>query len=234
MISAVDLVNKEITIAAVSGGSFDVDGTGPVAAGDVIYFRGARTATQFNVFKGLHTILTTASGTTLFNIDPADSSLWGPNQYTIGADLTFEKIQKAIVLGMGKGLDRDLVLYISPRAWSDLLDTEVGFRRWNDKKGGRFDVGGDTITFHSQNGSIKIKASIYVMESFGYLIPPDHFKRIGATDWTFNLPGEAEGGRIFEHLTDAAGYELRAYCHQALFCDCPGHSVLLSDININA
>jgi len=237
IISAVNLstthatINRRISFTS----AYDIDHAtlGPVAD-DFVYFHGARTATAHNCFRGLHSICSATGGTDLFSIDPANFSLWAPTTYDVDTDLTFSKVQKAVVQAMGKGLDREICLYISPRTWSDLLDDEVALRRWNDGKKTNYKVGADGITFYSQNGAIKIKTSNYIWESFGYLIAPDLYKRIGAVDWTFNLPGAAEGGRFFENIPDAAGYELRTYAHQALFTAKPGCSILLNNITVNA
>ena len=54
--------------------------------------------------------------------------------------------------------------------------------------------------------------------------------RVGSTDITFKLPGQEYEDRFFRELTDRAGFELRAYTDQALFCEAPGKLVLIEDI----
>ncbi len=240
-IESVNMDTRTLTIAA----AFNVDESSEaIAAGDIIFFAGARastgesgyTAGDDKCFLGLHGILTANDTPTvaLFGITPDTSSLWQPTKHTIGGSsaLTFSDVQRAVVKAIGKGLDSDLCLYLSPKTWADLIDAEEAKRRWQ-RPTGRFSVGAEGITFHSQNGTILIKASNYVKQSMGYMVSPVTYRRVGALDWTFNLPGTAEKSvRFFENLQDAAGYELRTYTHQALFTASPGHGVLLDDIAV--
>lgn len=224
-ISAVDLANKQITVTGTNTN---------VVADDYLFFKGERdptktdgqTATNY-VFAGMHKILANAGS--LFGIDAATYSLWAANSYAVGGALTFAKIQKAVALAMGKGLDEDLTLYINPGAWADLLNDEAALRR--HVKGGReaaYTAGANGLEFYSQNGVIRIKTSIYMKEGIGMMISPKLWKRIGATDLTFRLPDR--GDEFFMHLQSKAGYELRNYINHSIFCKAPGKNILLTGI----
>ena len=52
--------------------------------------------------------------------------------------------------------------------------------------------------------------------------------RVGSQDVSFKRPGQGE--EFFRDLENAAGYELRLYTDQALFCMAPGRSTLISSI----
>jgi hypothetical protein len=56
----------------------------------------------------------------------------------------------------------------------------------------------------------------------------DELIRVGSTDITFRRPGQ--GDEFFKDLENSAGYELRAYTDQALFCSAPGKLVLIDSI----
>jgi hypothetical protein len=88
--------------------------------------------------------------------------------------------------------------------------------------------GAKGIKFHSQNGEIEIVPSIYVKEGYSYCISETDFMRVGSTDMTFRRP--SQGDEFFRDLENAAAYELRLYTDQALFCQAPGRSVLITNI----
>ena len=52
--------------------------------------------------------------------------------------------------------------------------------------------------------------------------------RVGSTDMTFKRP--SQGDEFFRDLENSAGYELRLYTDQALFCQAPGKSVIITNI----
>ena len=198
-----------------------------VTDGDVVFFKSQRTTSAHNVFAGLHALLD--SPTTLHGITVANYSLWSPNSVAIGGALTFAGVNGAIPDAVGKGLDEDLSLYISPEVWADLLDDEVAQRRWiNSPKTGSYDVGAEGLQFYSQNGTTTIKPSIYCKNGLGFAIPTAHYRRIGATDLTYKLPDR--GDEMFRHLESSAGYELRSYVNHSLFTRCPAYSILLTGI----
>ena len=58
------------------------------------------------------------------------------------------------------------------------------------------------------------------------------FQKVGSTDVTLKRP--ASDGEFFRELENSAGYELRAYSDQALFCQAHGRQVLISNITNTA
>ena len=88
--------------------------------------------------------------------------------------------------------------------------------------------GGKSIKFFGQNGAIEIVPSIYVKEGYAFVISLEDFCRVGSTDVTFKRPGQ--GDNFFRDMEDSAGYELRCYTDQALFCAKPGKNILISNL----
>ncbi len=183
-----------------------------------------------NSALGIHGI-TTSTGT-LFTINAGTYSLWKPSTYAVGsAQLTFAKVNKAVVKLITKGLDETLTLLVNPNTWADLLADEVATRAYDQGAfggGKRIDVGADGIMFHTQSGTVKIQASTYVMEGYAYLFSPALFERIGSTDITFELLGRPD--HFFHDVADNAGFELRLYSDQAVFTDQPGKSLAFTGI----
>jgi len=220
IVTAVDFENKAITLSSVVG----------VADTHTIYPAGAKGKEM----AGLHKILENTG--TLFGIDAAQYNLWKGNVYTAAAPgsevvLTFAIIQEAIAKAVEKGLDKDVKVLVNPGHWDDLLTEESALRSYDASyKPEVAEKGSKSIKFHSQNGMCEIVPSTLVMEGFAYVICPEDFQRIGSTDVTFKRPGQ--GDNFFRELEAQAGFELRAYSDQALFCVKPSRQILIQGLKV--
>lgn len=199
---------------------------GALVSGDVIWHKGA----YGNEFPGIHKILTTSAGT-LFNISVSQYNLFKGNEYSAdSAALSFPKLSLAAARGVEKGQDGKLLALVNPRAWSNMLNDQAALRRYDGSyTKEKVEVGSKSIMFHSQNGEIEIQPSIYVKEGYAFLLNEEDWVRVGSQDVSFKRPGQNE--EFFRDLENAAGYELRLYTDQALFCMAPGKSTLIKDID---
>lgn len=227
-IAAYDFDAKTITLTD------DAQAAG-VVAGDVVYYRGA----YGNEMAGLHKIITNTG--TLFNIDASAYTLWKGNVVEVGTDfagnearLSFAKIEEGISRAMEKGLaDEEVVVLLNPKNWSDLLTEQVAKRQFDSSYSeAKLKNGSRELEFISQTGVIRIMSSIYCKEGYAYMMCPKDFMRIGSSDITFERPGF--GGKFLKEMEGFAGFELRAYCDQALFTCCPGKTVLFTYIKPQA
>lgn len=211
---SVDFAARTITVDGVAG---------TITANDVLWHKGA----YGNEFAGIHKIITNTG--TLFNINAATYSLFKGNTFSAGGALTLAKVQDAIAKAVEKGLDNDVLVIVNPAVWADLITNESALRMYDSSYStGKLENGAKEIRFYGQNGMIEIVPSIYCKQGFAYVISPDEMMRIGSTDVTFNRPGK--DGEFFRDLDNAAGYELRCYTDQALFCSAPAKNVLITGI----
>jgi len=217
VVTAVDFENKTITLDDASG----------ILDTHTIYPAGAKGKEM----AGLHAILSNTG--TLFGIDAAVHSLWKGNQYdAVDSVLTFAIIQEAIAKAVEKGLDKDVTVLVNPGHWDDLLTEQTALRQYDSSySAAQVEQGAKAIKFHSQNGMCEIVPSTLVMEGFAYVICPEDFQRIGSTDVTFKRPGQ--GDNFFRELEAQAGFELRAYSDQALFCVKPSRQILIQGLAIS-
>lgn len=196
-----------------------------VIATDVIWHKGA----YGNEFTGIHKILTTTTGS-LFNIDVTTYNLFQGNQYSAASGaLSFAKLNLATSRGVEKGLEGKLSAFVNPRAWANMLSDQAALRRYDgsySKK--KLENGSEALSFYAQNGEIEIIPSIYVKEGYSYLLSMEDWQRVGSQDITFNRPGQ--GDRFFRDLDNAAGYELRCFTDQAVFCSAPGRQIIITNI----
>lgn len=215
-ITAVSLENRTITVDAAPAG---------ISASDVIFHKGA----FGKEFAGVHKILSQTTGT-LFGINVASYNLFKGNVFpAAGAALSFTKITNAVSRAVEKGLEGKLYALVNPRGWSNMLTEQAALRMYDSSYNSTQMVqGSQTLKFFSQCGEIEIEPSIYVKEGYAFLISADDWSRVGSCDLTFKRPGQGE--EFFRDMENSAGYELRAFTDQALFCAAPGRNVLISGI----
>lgn len=197
-----------------------------VIATDVIWRKGA----YGNEFPGVHYILTLSSGT-LFNINVGQYALFRGNQYSANSGaLSFTKLTNAAALAVEKGQDGKLYTLCNPRAWANMLQDQAALRKYD----GSYSVeqlknGSKSLRFYSQNGEIEIEPSIFVKEGYCYMLSLEDWNRVGSSDMTFKVPGQS-GEEFFRHLESAAGYQLRLWSDQAVFCSAVGRNVILTSV----
>lgn len=218
VIASVNMDSRTLTLNADPGA---------LVSGDVIHHKGA----YGNEFPGVHKILTNSG--TLFNINAGQYNLFKGNEYDASAAaLSFNKLNLAAARGVEKGQDGKLIAFVNPRAWSNMMNDQAALRRYDGSYSKeKAEVGAKSILFHSQNGEIEIHPSIYIKEGYSFLLNIEDWMRVGSQDVSFKRPGQGE--EFFRDLENAAGYELRLYTDQALFCMGPGRSTLIKNI-VNA
>lgn len=207
----------------------------PVVSTDVIFFKGAKG----NECAGVHKILTNAGS--LFGVNAAQYELWAGSSFANGsAALTFTSLSKLMNGMYEKGCENDVVGMISHKAFTNLMNgasitvsatgqSPLSNTRQNQGAGQSLKVGYNSIEYAEQNGTVKLVPSTYVKEGYSYLLSKKDWMRIGATDVTFSLP-DSDGKEFIRPMADNAGFELRAWSHQAPFCQLPGHSGIITGI----
>jgi len=219
-VTAVSLENKTITVLSLPAGT---------VATDQILHAGA----FGKEFAGVHTIL--LNNTALFGIDASVYNLWKGSQFSALVSsapqlMSFSIIESAIEKGIEKGLDRDVTVMVNPAHWNALLTEQAAKRLYDSSySDAELQNGAKVLKFHGQNGVINLVPSIYVKGGYAYVLCLEDWVRVGSTDVTFKRPGQA-GDNFFRDLENAAGYELRCYTDQALFCAKPGRSVVITGL----
>lgn len=219
-VASVDLNAKTITLSAG-----DSAVAAAVVATDRILHKGALN----KEFAGIHKIL--ANTGTLFGISASQFELWKGSSFAPSSTsvLSFAILQQAISKGVEKGLDTDVMVLVNPSHWDDLLTEQAALRMYDSSYSkDTAESGSKSIKFHSQNGMVEIVPSIFVKEGYSYVLCLEDWVRVGSTDVTFKRPGQE--GNFFRELEDHAGYELRCYTDQAIFCSRPGRSILISNL----
>lgn len=214
-ITSVGLSARTITVDLIPAG---------VTSTDVIWFKGS----YGNEMAGVHKIITNTG--TLFNISASAYSLWAGNSYSANsAVLSLAKVESAIALGVAKGLDDDVSVFVNPKTWADLLTEQSALRKYDSSySDAELKNGSRSLQFFGQNGMVAIEPSIYVKEGYAYILCLREFSKVGSTDVTFQRPGME--GKFFRELENSAGVELRAMSDMALFCAAPGKNIIITAI----
>lgn len=215
-VASVDMSTRTITLTT---------GIPASAQGDILYHGGA----YGNEFPGIHKILSQQTGT-LFNVDVSTYGIFRGNLYSAGSGaLSFTKLNQATARAIEKGLEGKLLALVNPRAWANLLNDQAALRKYDSSySSSKLENGSQSIKFFSQNGEIEIEPSIFVKEGYCYLLSMEDWMRVGSADITFKRPGYSD--QFFRELENSAGFELRLWTDQALFCSAPGRNVLITDV----
>lgn len=213
--------NADLTVSSVSMDVKTVTVTGTssaVVAGDILWFKGARTTTALKECAGLDAIMSNTGS--LFNIDAASYELWKSNTRPVGGPISMLAILNGISDAVNMGLMEDAKVYMATKRWNALNSDQAALRRYG-AYAAKAENGSEGIVYHSVNGSTEIVAHPFVKEGEAFLVgnPKKRLVRVGATDITFKRPGMSDN--IFRELVDNAGLELRAFSDQAIMATLP-------------
>lgn len=221
--------NTDLTITSVvvSTKTVTVSGTSSaVVANDILYFKGARTASAFNECPGFDAILVNSG--TLFNVSASSYDAWASQSYAVGGNLSMTAILQGAALGMNYGLEKGLLL-CAPEKFAQLGIDEAALRRYvNDSDAKRTKRGVKGVEFQLGPVDIEVMAHPFIKQGQAMLVPDDHVHRVGATDITMGMPGSDEPMEV--HVTDTTALEIRSMSDQGVYFERPAHAVNFTGI----
>lgn len=183
---------------------------------------------------GIINILT--NSTTLFGISTSAYDLWKGNIYDCNAGrLTLAILQAAAAQAVNRGgLDGDLVVYMNPRSWANLSQSEAGLRMYDESyQPGEAENGYETLKFHTQTGTLFVKAHRFIQEGIAIALHLDDWSRSGSAEISFKVPGMNDDQLMFP-LQNQNGYAFRSYSDQYIFCHGPAKSIYFYNIDDEA
>lgn len=224
-ILSIDMVAKTITLLAAL--------TGAPASGSHRVFFGTQKSVagtpQTNLVTqsmiGLDGIL--SNPTALHGINTASYSLWKSEQIALTSNLDIGDIETGIAKIRAKGAEGDYKLLYSPATQAKLLTNLSALTRFSagDSK---YKQGADGIVIRCGGMDVEMVDWVYCYEGSAYLINPDDFMRIGASDLTYKTPGR--GDELFILTPGFGSYELQTYQNLSLFCQAPGRQARFTGI----
>lgn len=214
VIDNVDFDN--LTIALTTGGGLGV------SVGDVIWFQGASsTSEKVGIFKVID------NTGTLYNISAADYGLWkGITQAApTGGDMTF---RQAILLDArirSRGGAGEQLGVINPDVFTTTVNSIEGARTFSGPdqyKPTEIVRGTMELCFYSPVGKTTIKPFPLCKRGDYGSFRKNKWKRAGATDPTFQIPGSS--GNLSQELQDYPAREMRAMVNNTWFSPRPAGS----------
>lgn len=220
VINSVDVANRTLTLSGTDYAS--------VLADHYIVPRNSVGKDMAGVGK-----IVTNTGS-LFGIDASSYELWAGNTFSCGSQaFTLKKLQDSIADAVGKGLDEKATTFVSTRTWANLCSDQAALRKYDASYGQKATNGFRSLTMYSQNGELEIVPHTVVKEGEAWILPVDRFLKIGAQDFSFDVPGRGE--QYFDNATNSsgqalAGYRLMAYGHLAIIHGAPGMCTKVTNI----
>lgn len=220
---------KNVTVVSVDmdARTITVDNAAGITATDVLYPKGEKG----NGMAGVHTILSNTG--TLFGLSATQYSLWRASSFSAGnAALTFNKLLGAASNPVVKGMAKKVKCYVNPKAFRDLVnefesartDFSSDVRRHQVERG----TESEGLMFYYQTGVMQIISHPMVKEGYAYGLSIADWRKVGATDVTFKLPGQ--GDQFFSHMENTPAYELRCMSDYALFTPRPAANFIITNI----
>lgn len=170
----------------------------------------------------------------LFGISAATYELWAGNTFSAQSQaFSLKKLQDAISDAVGKGLDEKATCFVSNRTWANLCTDQAALRKYDASYGEKAKNGFRSLEMVSQNGTLEIVPHTIIKEGEAWILPVDRFMKIGAQDFSFDVPGRKE--QYFDNATNSsgqalAGYRLMGYGHLAIIHGAPGMCTKVTSI----
>ncbi len=180
---------------------------------------------------GLYKQLTATTGT-LFNIDRAAVTLFQGTTVSAGNEsLTQAFITQQALKLAGKGnFEPEIVCLVDPASWADLNTENMTLRMFDSSySDSEATNGSEKISYQVLNGKVRIVCHPIQKQGFAFMFSAEHLYWVGSSDVTFNVPG-MESEKLFLNLTDAAGYEMRAYVNKQLYLSRPSQALAINNI----
>lgn len=211
-------------------GIIEVDFTPVAATSTTSHHIGIKGMGDSNEMIGAHKIMTTAG--TLFGINNNVYDLFKGGEYACGGTkFSFSKFQLGVADRVnGGGLEGDIIVYVNPRSWATMTNTEAAARDYDDSYSSeKAEQGFKDIVYYTQVGRAIIRAHRCVKEghAFGFHIPD--WCRSGSAEVSFKVPGMKED--IVFPLQNQAAYAFRTFSDQFIFCRAPARSIIWTGIN---
>lgn len=222
-LSSINTSTRTLSFAA-SGPS----GGTAVAAGDVVYFYGARTTTTFSECVGLMKIA--GNSGSLFGISASTYNLWAGNSSTGFGNITMGKLLDAVSAAVDRGLDEKVILGVCPKTY-EVLNADLAASRHFDGSYSREkgENGFQKLVYNGQAGQVEVVVMPFLRRGDAVAYPPSALKMIGSADVGMGVPG-TDGRDVFFHLPDKNAVEARTFSDLALLCLAPAKCLVISGI----
>lgn len=220
VVTTVDIGTRTLT---VSGNATDLTA---IVAGMHLF---PETASPTNEFAGIDAIIRNTGS--LFNIDAATYELWKGHVISSVGRISMSAVLQGVARGVEMGLEDDVLCVVSPKAFEVLNEDVAALRKYDSSYEVKEGVNGvENIRYHGQSGTVEIMPHLFQKDGQAHIIPPNEWKRIGATDLTFITRGANGEEKLILEMPNSPSSEMRCYFNGAYFSEAPAHSVCLDGL----
>lgn len=202
----------------------------PIAASSVTSHRLAFHGQEdFKEMVGIHKILTNAGS--LFGISAARYALWKANVLNCqNKRWNIRALQVGVAQAVNRGgLDKPLLVLCNPRTFSNMVSDESALRKYDASYKPASQNGFETVEWYAPNGLNVILPHRVVKEGQTIGICKPDWVRSGSAQIGFKIPGMDR--EIIMPLQDSAGFIVRSWADQFLFCRRPARQILWTNCN---
>lgn len=228
-ISAVDLVNKQLTLKVIAADATFLTNIDSYYSGAIIFPASSQATGSAPTVEmvGLDKICSNTGS--LFGIDAATYGLWKGNSLTSWGAPSLGKILDAVSRLVERGLDEDVVFVCSPKHFARLNSDQTALRMYDQSFGTQGKNGFNSLKFQAAEGiNVMVRGHRFCKDGYAFLLPMSKFMRVGTTELTFTNMGV--DGDIFLQTAGYASVELRGYLGQALLCTAPSRTARISGV----
>jgi hypothetical protein len=206
VVSAVDTVNKTVTVTGTSGS---------IATNDYLFLKGHRGVAPIGIMD------IAKNTTTLYNIDASAYALWQSNSYDVGTSaLTLGKISLASALSADKGCMEKLTCFVPNKCFQALVNDQAALRQYGaNYNPAKAETGWESIVMNGATGQIEILPYSFSKEGEFVMFPERYTWLLGSEEMTNQL---AKDGDIIFDLESTGAKQMRFFGDWTVFCERPG------------
>lgn len=200
-----------------------------IAAGDKIFFKGAKAGADYNEMAGLFKQYSTTTGTLFAISDRQNYSLLQGNVASGIGEISSAKVVEAASLAVDKGLMTDALVLVGTKTFADLNAENMGLRMFDSSySGAKAENGSKELSYDHINGKLTVVCHPFVKNGQALIMDPNDALFVGSSKPTFEIPGMPD--KFFRLVQDYNAVELQNYADLAVFANKPGQGVVLTGI----
>ncbi len=200
-----------------------------IAAGDKIFFKGAKDGAAYNEMAGLFKQYSTTSGTLFAIPNRQDYSLLQGNVASGIGEISSAKVVEAASLAVDKGLMTDALILVGTKTFADLNAENMGLRMFDSSYSpAKAENGSKELSYDHINGKLTVVCHPFVKNGQALIMDPNDALFVGSSKPTFEIPGMPD--KFFRLVENYNAVELQNYADLAVFANKPGQGVVLTGI----
>ena len=232
-VASVNVSTRTVKFTGTATGITALDTAIGAGSCDVFVY-GARTgASSYSEMVGVDKIITNTGE--LFGIDASVYDIWRGNTYSVGGQLTANKLIDGINDAINRGGDPEGAGYkvlVNPKTFARLSNDASAYRVLDTSyTSDKFENGFKSLKFYVGDSTAEVISYSCIKEGEAYGLSEGSLARVGAVEMQFGVPENSKfKGPLFYFLQDKNGIGYQCYGNQSIFCKKPWMQVKFTGI----